>query len=307
MSRKDANESRARARDLAWALVLLVGLVGCARLEQISDEGGLVGRLSSRGAPSAESASPEPDCTPEEPAVATQNAPSSEPEIIGPYRPTDFEEHAVDGEFEWHWTATRSGDRVEVKGLIHNRGSSPVQGVTFGVRSQGTTVRAAAPGLIRPGQMRPFSFAVALPGEGQPLQLSIVRVDRAVVESALKRTKPMARRCERPQEAVKTLAKQFSNHAEDGFFSIHWNTTKKDGAIEVHGVVENQGPPIRQVILIVKALGPGAESLTTRHLTLWGLFEKREARPFDITLSVPAPPERVSVIVQSFQYDLKGF
>ena len=268
----------------------------------------MVGRINaarSSSAPAATSA--EGDCSPEDLSVTAPTESPAKPEIIGPYRPPDFREHAADREFAWHWTATRSGDQVEVRGLIHNRGTSPVQGVTFALSSPGTRVRAQAPGLIRPGEMRPFYFVVAFRGDEGQAQLSIVAVDRAVVAAAIPRGGSTARRCDRPV-APPSPAKQFSDHTQDRFFLLHWSTTNKAGEVEVRGVLENlDGPILRHVTLLISAYSAGGETLKTQQLVLPGTFEKKQTRPFDVTLSVGTEPARVSVAVHSYQFDLQGY
>jgi hypothetical protein len=227
---------------------------------------------------------------------------AAEVELPLPYRPADFREHAADGEFILHWTGIRAGDLVEVKGLIENRGAGAVQGVTLALSSPGARVREESPGLIRPGQFRPFYFAAAFPGDVQRARLSVVAVERAAAGgeartaagAALPNDKPA------PGRSTETL---FADHGRDHFFTLHWNTTEKGGEIEVSGLIENRsGPVLKDVTLLISAQDAGGEILKTQEVALWGPFDKREARPFSATLPAGKPAERVSVTVASYQF-----
>ena len=251
----------------------------------------------------------EPDCIPEEVLAAARNDSPSQPEIIGPYQPSDFERHGGDAEFAWHWTAVRGGDHLEVKGLVHNKSRNPVQGVTFAVVTPGVRLRADSPGLIRPNRMRPFSFVVPFTGEEGQAQLAIAKVDRRLVAPIVTGFPPGAKPCAqaaatRPQSP----AKPFSDELKDHFFTLQWNTVKKGDEIEVKGFLENRdGPTLRDVILAIRAHGPGKEILKTQTVMFHGVFEKRETRDFTVSLRPGKEPERITVSVERYQFDVKGF
>ncbi len=294
--------SRQGVSRFIWGLVaLLVG--GCATLTQISEDltqisekGGLFGGAFSR------EASSDPGDPPEGASAAPRGASLSEPGIPVPYRPADFRDHAADGEFAWHWTASRAGERVEVKGLIENKGARAVQGVIFALSSPDSQVRAEAPGLIRPGQLRPFYFAAVLPGDERQARLSIVAVNRTPLEPDADPSASPAPRRGGPIPARST-AELFTDQHRDNFFTLRWNTTKKGGEIEVSGLVENRnGPLLGAVHLLISAYGAGGEALKTKRLVLWGPFDKKAVRPFAATLPVAKEPEHVSVAVASYEF-----
>ncbi len=280
---------------------MLVG--GCASLTQISErvtriseEGGLLGGALSREA-SSDVDDSQSDTSPS-PGDARLSEPGTPGGIPVPYRPADFRERAADGEFAWHWTATRAGERVEVKGLIENRGTHAVQGVRLALSSPDSQVRAEAPGVIRPGQLRPFYFSAVFPGDERQARLSIVAVRRNAVEPEA----PPAPRREGPAPARST-AGLFTDQARDNFFTLRWKTMKKGGEIEVSGLLENRnGPMLQRVTLLVSAYGAGDEILKTQQLLFWGPFERKGVRPFAATLPVAREPERVSVSVASYDF-----
>lgn len=295
---------RARAGQYSCALLTLFLVTGgCAAvreisssLAQLSEEGGLVGRLFADDEPSRD-------------APVTTRKPD-EPGLPVPYQPADFRQHDEDQKFAWHWTATRAGERVEVRGLIANKGPAPVQGVSFELSGPGGRGYADSPGLIPPGRSRPFFFAVALSGNEQPTRLSVVGVDRNVVASNEMVTEPPAaadvparfrfpwQRAPQPSPAA-----QFSQHVEDPFFSLHWSTTNKEGGeVEIRGLLENRDGPMMQAVTILVSPGPGGESVKPKRLLVLGPVDKRAFRPFAVTLSAPVEPEHVSVAVESYEF-----
>lgn len=286
------------------AVFALIGLAvgGCASvnalstsLTRLSEEGGLVGRALSGG----ESA--EPGDTPAESAAAPGDT-EGDFELPVPYRPADFREHAVDREVALHWTAARAGDRVEVKGLIENTGARPVRRVTLGLSSPDALVREGFPGLIRPGQARPFYFAAAFPGDERRARLSVVAVDRAPVEADAGTMAAATRRDSKPAPA-RSREEPFAEIARDHFFTLRWNTTEKGGEVQVSGLIENRnGPILRDVTLLISAHDAAGGTLKTERLLFGGPFDKREARSFAAALPVRSRPDRVSVSVESYRF-----
>lgn len=279
---------RRRSRSaLVWVLLGLV-LGGCAQIERIAEQGGLIRRVRS---------GPESS----EPTRAPRWEPRELPEVPMPYKPADFQKHGGDGEFAWHWTASRTAEHVEVKGLIENRTARPVRGVTFSLSGPEGAATAESPGLIRAGQMRPFYFQVPLSGDERQAQLSVVAVDPEPFESE---SKPPPRQA---AAAPGQAGESFTDRAQDHFFTLQWNSSKKDGEVEVQGLVENRnGPPLREVILLVQAYDSAGKTVGTVQQRFFGVFEKRETKPFTVLLRVKAPPERVSVSVDSYQFFSPG-
>lgn len=272
---------------LVWVLFGLV-LGGCAQIEQIAERGGLIRRIRS-GSESSE------------PTGAPRWEPRELPEIPMPYKPADFQKHGGDGEFAWHWTASRTAEHVEVKGLIENKTARTVRGVTFSLSGPEGAVTAESPGMIRAGQLRPFYFRVQLPGDERQAQLSVVAFDPEPFESE---SKPP------PQQAAVApgeTGESFTDRAQDHFFTLQWNSSKKDGEVEVHGLVENRsGPPLREVVLLIQVYDSAGEAVGTARQRIFDVFEKRETRPFTVLLRVKTPPERVSVSVDSYQFFAPG-
>lgn len=279
----------------SWGLIgLVVG--GCASLTQLSEEGGLAGRILAH-----DELSEPGDSVGNRPAVVPGDT-GSQLEPTVPYRPADFDEHAADGEFTWHWTAARAGDRVEVKGLIEKRVGSAVQGVTLALSGSGTVLRQEVPGLIRPGQLRPFYFAAAFSGDERKARLSIVAVDRSPGAPEAGPATPVALRPE-GRAATRSSADSFTGRARDHFFNFYWNTTEKGGEIEVSGLVENRnGPMVKEVTLLITAHDAAGKTLKTQRVVLRGSFDKKATRPFTATFPVAIQPERVNVWVESYDF-----
>lgn len=289
-------------------VLILLALGACGRFERISEQGGLFGRAPSKGnAPQNPGGPAEPDCIPQEVLEAARNDYPPQPEILGPYQPSDFQKHGAEKEFAWHWTATRLGDRVEVKGLVHNRGKSAVQGVTFVLTGPDARARADSPGLIRPNRMRPFYFSAPFPGDELQAQLSVARVDRRVVASLATGLPPGAKPCPQPA-AARGPAKPLPQQSDDHFFSLQWTTRNTGDEVEISGLVENRdGPTMREVTLIVHAYDADGKTLKTERMVFPGIFEKKEVRPFTVSLRPGKEPERISVAVERYQFDVRGF
>src|SRR3989442_4382306 len=220
---------KASVAPFAMLVGCLVG--GCASHDRLSEEGGVVGRLASGV---GESEPPE--------TQASQRVKEASGALL-PYRPADFDQHAADWQFTWHWTATRLGERVEVKGLIENRGGPAVQGITVELESAGSGGRQELPGLIAPGQMRPFYFTALLPGDERQARLSVVAVDRSSAAPERGVAMPAALRREAPASPP-SVGAPFADHMRGHFFDLHWNTITKGGEIEVRGLVENRNRPM---------------------------------------------------------------
>ena len=279
---------------LAPFVMLVVGLTvgGCAAFDRLSEEGGVLGRLASR---LEESEPPETQAS-----ERVAEAPDSGAPL--PYRPAEFDQHAADWQFTWHWTATRLGERVEVKGLIENRVGPAVQGITVELESAGSGVRQELPGLIAPGQMRPFYFTALLPGDERQARLSVVAVDRSSAPPERGVATPAALRREAPASPP-SVGAPFADHMRDHFFDLHWNTITKGGEIEVRGLVENRnGPMLRDVALLVRMIDAGGGTLKTKRLVLDGVLDRRDARAFAVTLPVSTSPERVDVKVEWYSF-----
>src|SRR3989442_11815986 len=275
---------KASVAPFAMLVGCLVG--GCASHDRLSEEGGVVGRLASGV---GESEPPE--------TQASQRVKEASGALL-PYRPADFDQHAADWQFTWHWTATRLGERVEVKGLIENRGGPAVQGITVELESAGSGGRQELPGLIAPGQMRPFFFAALLPGDERQARLSVVSVDRSAERVDARGATPGALRRQAPALAP-TAAESFADHGEDHFFDLHWNAITRGGEIEVRGFVENRnGPMLRDVALLVRTVDADGGTLKRKRLVLAGVLDRRASRAFAITLPVSTRPERVDVKVE---------
>src|SRR3989442_4934774 len=279
---------------LARFVMLVVGLTvgGCAAFDRLSEEGGVLGRLASR---LEESEPPETQAS-----ERVAEAPDSGAPL--PYRPAEFDQHAADWQFTGHWTATRLGERVEVKGLIENRGGPAVQGITVELESAGSGGRQELPGLIAPGQMRPFYFTALLPGDERQARLSVVAVDRSSAPPERGVATPAALRREAPASPP-SVGASFADHMRDHFFDLHWNTITKGGEIEVRGLVENRnGPMLRDVALLVRTIDAGGGTLKTKRLVLDGVLDRRDARAFAVTLPVSTSPERVDVKVEWYSF-----
>ncbi len=167
--------------------------------------------------------------------------------------------------------------------------------------------RADSPGLIRPNRMRPFYFSAPFPGDELQAQLSIARVDRRVVASIGTGIPPGAKPC--PQQvAAPGPVKPLPQQSEDHFFSLQWTTRNKGDEVEISGLVENRdGPTMRDVTLIVHAYDADGKTLKTQQAVLFGIFEKKEVRPFTLSLRPGKEPERITVGVERYQFDVKGF
>lgn len=271
---------------------------GCATFEKTSEEGGLFGGLFHRDEPPLRGAA-------RSPAIASPAELPPDPGIPVPYRPADFAEHAADDEFQWHWTATRTGDRIEVKGLIEKSVGSAVRGVTVALSSDGVVARQEVPGLVRSGHPRPFFVAAVLPGDARQARLSIVAVDRSVDTSLLEPQGAAAPSAPLPGEGpdpVSLAEEKFSDYHRDNFFTLRWNATRKGGEIEVSGLVENRnGPMLKDVTLLVTTLD-GGKSSKPKRVVLQGVFDKREVKDFSVMLPVATEPERVTVRVESYDF-----
>lgn len=275
---------------------LLVALAGCAHFDRISEEGGLVGRLLARDEPVAiASAARE--------AAASSSA-AVDPGVAVPYGPEDFEHHAGDAQFAWHWSTVRVGERIEVKGLVENRRGPAVQGVTLRLAGADGSLDVEAPGLIRPGQLRPFYFTARYGGDERQTRLSIAAVDRNVVAGPTAPgagVRTPATPINRPEGAPG--AEAFTDHGRDHFFSLHWSSRERGGEIEVNGIIENwNGPVVRDVTLLINAYGKGGASLATQRLRLGGPFDKKAVRPFSVRFAPSDQPERVAVEVGSYDF-----
>lgn len=276
----------------AGMVALVVGLSGCAQLTRISDEGGLVGRLLARDDAEA----------PDSRRVVSVSSHADRTTAI-PYRAADFEHHAVNGQFVVHWSAERTGDQIEVKGLLENPDGPAVGGVTLRLSGPGGAVDMEAPGLIRSGGIRPLFFKIRYAGDPRHARLSVPAVDRAPVESSDSAARQRGGNRAAGQPAATGPSSEYNAHAHDHFFSLHWGSAPKGGEIEVSGIVENRnGPVLRDVALLVTAFGSGGQALTTDRVVLRGPFDKKAVRSFSVTLAGEPRPARVGVEVASYQF-----
>jgi hypothetical protein len=168
-------------------------------------------------------------------------------------------------------------------------------------------VLAEAPGRIRPGQGRPFYFTAAFPDDERQLRLSIVGIDRDLVQPEPDSTSPGVGRSRAPRPS-QPAAEEFTDRATDNFFMLRWKTVTKDAAYtEISGVVENRdGPALQSVTLLVRAYTAGGGVLETKELVLRGPFGKKEMRRFTATFRGAAKPERVTVRVASYDFFQPG-
>lgn len=279
---------------------MLIGLLlaGCETVSQIAEQGGLIRRIRS-GPESSDPAGSQRGSS-----AVSRGEPRELPEIPMPYKPADFQKHGGDGEFAWHWTTSRIAERVEVKGLIENKMTRAVRGVTFSLSGPDGAASAESPGLIRAGQMRPFYFQVQLPGDERQAQLSVVAVDPEPFESE---SKAQAAPTRQAAVAPGQTEEPFTDRAQDHFFTLQWSSSKKDGEVEVRGLVENRnGPPLREVTLLIQAYDSAGKPVGASRQRFFDVFEKRETKPFTVLLRVSTPPERVSVSVDSYQFFAPG-
>jgi hypothetical protein len=145
---------------------VLISLVvgGCASLDQLSEEGGLIRRIFSREVVAD-------DRAPLRPEAATVPAPAQS-------AAKSFADHSRDHFFTLYWNiAKRGGGEIEVSGIVENRNGPTFREVRLLISASGAggetlkTKRLVLWGPFEKKAVEPF--AVALPVAREPERVSV--------------------------------------------------------------------------------------------------------------------------------------
>jgi hypothetical protein len=152
------------------SLVLLIG--GCGYLQQISDEGGLWAKITSRQEPSTQSADP----VSREPTPASP--PPETPKSSG--QASSFSQHAEDRFFSLHWTYFRRNDqRLEARGIVENRNGPAMRSLVLELLAfdeSGQVIQRGQESVIKPvssRETRPFQISIPLTGRERTFRVSV--------------------------------------------------------------------------------------------------------------------------------------
>jgi hypothetical protein len=110
-----------------------------------------------------------------------------------------------------------------------------------------------------------------------------------------------------PIRSAEKPAPAFTDGAQDRFFSLVWRVTDSGDQVQVNGLLENlNGPEVIDVTLRVTLWTADETSLTERLVTFPDILEKREVRPFAVTVPTAERPSRVSVSVYAYRFPQPG-
>jgi hypothetical protein len=99
----------------------------------------------------------------------------------------------------------------------------------------------------------------------------------------------------------------FTDGAQERFFSLVWRATDSGDQVQVNGVLENlNGSQVIDVTLRVTLWTANETPLTERLVTFPEVLEKREARPFAVTVPTAERASRVSVSVYAYRFPQPG-
>lgn len=100
---------------------------------------------------------------------------------------------------------------------------------------------------------------------------------------------------------VSEPAPAYTDRARDHFFTLAWRTDLTPSGRLVSGVLENrEGPALAEVTLVVSERGANLSLLHTWSFTLHSGLQKRETRPF--ALSLPSSPQGSQTVVAVWSY-----
>jgi len=110
-----------------------------------------------------------------------------------------------------------------------------------------------------------------------------------------------------PIRSVEKQAPTFTDGAQDRFFSLVWRATDSGDQVQVNGLLENlNGPEVIDVTLRVTLWTANETPLTERLVTFPDILEKREVRPFAVTVPTVDRASRVSVSVYAYRFPQPG-
>jgi len=105
-----------------------------------------------------------------------------------------------------------------------------------------------------------------------------------------------------PIRSAQKQAPAFTDGTQDRFFSLVWRATDSGDQVQVNGLLENlNGPEVIDVTLRVTLWTANETPLTERLVTFPDILEKRDVRPFAVTVPTVERPSRVSVSVYAYR------
>ncbi len=159
---------RGYGRGRLVTLFVVLGILGCAPLTRISEEGGLVGRALSRA---------EQDETPSRDGPATDELRPPGAQTARADGPA-FAHVAHDHFFTLRWNTTTGGGTAGVRGVVENRNGPVFREVTLRMVAYGPTGLLRTERIVLRGPFdkkarRPFSMSVPVDQPGAQIRVEV--------------------------------------------------------------------------------------------------------------------------------------
>jgi len=145
-------------------IVFFLSLGGCGYLKQLSEEGGVWGRVQAQ----------------KEPSSGPPSSPASASPANASNRPATYSFNAQDSFFTLRWTYVRRTETLEAMGVLENRVGPAMRSVELEFASfdeSGRILRSQRKimtGALHSKAARPFQIALPLSGEERAYRVSVI-------------------------------------------------------------------------------------------------------------------------------------